>query len=130
MMIKWPFQKVVPFLIDQTLETLSVILPEQQSGFVLIVLEIKVINLLIVNNDWSSKLFCTNRFKSIYFRFNEMSQEILIFIRSLAQSAWDIPYLNRKIFLFRHQIFKSDFFVIRFLLNSSVVKSDNEIGKF
>jgi hypothetical protein len=27
-----------------------------------------------------------------------------------AQSAWDIPYLNRKIFLFRYQIFKSDFF--------------------
>ena len=51
MMIKWPFQKVVSFLIDQTLETLSVRLPEQQSGFVLIVLEIKVINLLIVNND-------------------------------------------------------------------------------
>ena len=55
----------------------------------------------------------------------------------LAQSAWDIPYLNRKIFLFRYQIFKSDFFVInfsyfviRFLPNSSTVKSDNEIGKF
>ena len=54
----------------------------------------------------------------------------------MAQSAWDIPYLNRKIFLFRYQIFKSDFFVvnssyfvIRFLLNSSIVKSDNEIGK-
>ena len=53
-----------------------------------------------------------------------------------AQSAWDIPYINWKIFLFHYQIFKSDFFVInfsyfiiRFLLNSSIVKSDNEIGK-
>ena len=54
-----------------------------------------------------------------------------------AESAWDIPYLNRKIFLFRYQIFKSYFFfvvnfsyfVIRFLLNSFVVKSDNKIGK-
>ena len=27
-----------------------------------------------------------------------------------AQSAWDIPYLNRKIFLFRFQIFKPYFF--------------------
>ena len=27
-----------------------------------------------------------------------------------AESAWDIPYLNRKIFLFRYQIFKSYFF--------------------
>ena len=50
-----------------------------------------------------------------------------------AQSAWDIPYLNRKIFLFHYQIFKSDFFfvinfsyfIIRFLLNSSIVKSDS-----
>ena len=54
----------------------------------------------------------------------------------MAQSAWDIPYLNRKNFLFRYQIFKSDFFchyfsyfVIRFLLNSFIVESDNEIGK-
>ena len=53
-----------------------------------------------------------------------------------AESAWDIPYLNRKIFLFHYLIFQSDFFVInfsyfiiRFLLNSSIVKSDNEIGK-
>ena len=53
-----------------------------------------------------------------------------------AESAWDIPYLNRKIFLFHYQIFKSYFFVInfsyfviRYFLNSSVVKSDNEIGK-
>ena len=31
------------------------------------------------------------------------------FVRSFtkAESAWDIPYLNRKIFLFRYQIFKS-----------------------
>ena len=41
---------------------------------------------------------------------------------SLAQSAWDIPYLDRKIFLFHY-------FVIRFLLNNSIVKSDSEIGK-
>ena len=42
-----------------------------------------------------------------------------------------------RIFLFRYQIFKSDFFfvinfsyfIIWFLLNSSIVKSDNEIGK-
>ena len=54
----------------------------------------------------------------------------------LAESAWDIPYLSRKNFLFHYQIFKSYFFVvnfsylvIRFLLNSSIVKSDNEIGK-
>ena len=54
----------------------------------------------------------------------------------MAQSAWDIPYLDRKIFLFYYQIFKLDFFVINFsyfvitfLLNSSMVKSDNEIGK-
>ena len=54
----------------------------------------------------------------------------------MAKSAWDIPYLNRKIFLFRYQIYKSYFFVInfsyffiRFLLNSFIVKSDNEIGK-
>ena len=53
-----------------------------------------------------------------------------------AQSAWDIPYLNRKFFLFRDQIFKSDFFffnysyfIFRFLLNSSTVKYDKEIGK-
>ena len=58
------------------------------------------------------------------------------FLDSWAQYAWDIPYLNRKMFLFRYQIFKSYFsvvnfsyFVIRFLLNSSIVKSDNEIGK-
>ena len=51
----------------------------------------------------------------------------------VAESAWDIPYLNRKIFLFGYQIFKSYFlvinfyyFVIRFLLNSSIGKS---IGK-
>ena len=57
-------------------------------------------------------------------------------MKTEAQSAWDIPYLNRKFFLFRYQIFKSYFFfvinfsyfVIRFLLNSSVVKSDNKIG--
>ena len=55
----------------------------------------------------------------------------------MAQSAWDITYLDRKIFLFHYQIFKSDFFfvinfsyfVITFLLNSSMVKSDNKIGK-
>ena len=29
----------------------------------------------------------------------------------VAQSAWDIPYLNRKIFLFHYQIFKSHFFL-------------------
>ena len=29
---------------------------------------------------------------------------------SVAESTWDIPYLNRKIFLFCYQIFKSDFF--------------------
>jgi hypothetical protein len=53
-----------------------------------------------------------------------------------AESAWDIPYHNRKMFLFHYQIFKSYFFVInysplviRFLLNSSIVKSDNEKGK-
>ena len=28
----------------------------------------------------------------------------------VAQSAWDIPYLNRKIFLCHYQTFKSDFF--------------------
>ena len=44
--------------------------------------------------------------------------------------------LNRKNFLFRYHIFQSDlfvinfsYFVIRFLLNISIVKSDNEIGK-
>ena len=53
-----------------------------------------------------------------------------------AESTWDIPYLNRKVFLFHYQILKSYFFVInfsyfviRFLLNSSVVKSDNKIEK-
>ena len=53
--------------------------------------------------------------------------------QSVAESAWDIPYLNRKIFLFHYQIFKSvinfSYFVIRYLLNSSIVKSDNKIGK-
>ena len=34
--------------------------------------------------------------------------------RTKAESAWDIPYLNRKIFLFCHQIFESCFFVINF----------------
>ena len=55
----------------------------------------------------------------------------------MAESAWDIAYLNRKIFLYHYQIFKSDFFlvinfshfIIIFSLNSSIVKSDNEIGK-
>ena len=54
----------------------------------------------------------------------------------MVESAWDIPYPNRKIFLFRYQIFISYFFfinfsyfIIRFLLKSSMVKSDNEIGK-
>ena len=28
-----------------------------------------------------------------------------------AESAWDIPYLNRKIFLLHYQILKSDFFL-------------------
>ena len=53
-----------------------------------------------------------------------------------AESAWDNPFLNRKIFLFHYQIFILHFFVInfsylviRFLLNSSMVKSNNEIGK-
>ena len=57
-------------------------------------------------------------------------------METIAQSAWDIPYLNRKIFLYRYQISKLDFFVIkfsyfdiRFLLDSSIVKSDNKIGK-
>jgi hypothetical protein len=56
--------------------------------------------------------------------------------RTEAKFAWDIPYLHRKIFPFRYQIFELYFFVvnfsnfvIRFLLNSSIVKSDNEIGK-
>ena len=47
----------------------------------------------------------------------------------------DIPYLNIPMYAVCYQIFKSDFFVInfsyfviRFLLNSSIVKSDNEIG--
>ena len=30
--------------------------------------------------------------------------------KTLAESAWNIPYLNRKIFLFPYQIFKSCFF--------------------
>ena len=52
----------------------------------------------------------------------------------MAQSAWDIPNLNRKIFLFHYQIFfviNFSYFVIRFLLNNSIpiVKSDNKIGK-
>ena len=53
-----------------------------------------------------------------------------------AESAWDIPHLNKKIFLFRYQISLSElfvinfsYFVIRLLLNSSIVKSDNEIRK-
>ena len=55
----------------------------------------------------------------------------------MAQSAWDIPYLNRKNFLLNYQISKSDFFLsLTFpislsdlLLNSSIVESDNRIGK-
>ena len=53
-----------------------------------------------------------------------------------AESAWDIPYLNKEIFLFHYLIFKSFFFVInfsyfviRFLLKSFIVKSDSKIGK-
>ena len=55
-----------------------------------------------------------------------------------AESAWDIPYLNRKIFLhislsgFLNQILFVNnlcYFVIRFLLDSSIVKSDKEVGK-
>ena len=30
---------------------------------------------------------------------------------AVAESTWDIPYLNRKMFLFCYQIFKSDFFL-------------------
>ena len=40
---------------------------------------------------------------------------------TMAQSAWDIPYLNRKIFPFLYQIFvvvMFSYFVIRFILNS------------
>ena len=54
----------------------------------------------------------------------------------LVQSVCKYFFSFFKIFLFRYQIFKSYFFVInfsyfiiRFLLNSSIVKSDNEIGK-
>ena len=68
------------------------------------------------------------------------SNRVNVFTKSvptaLAKSAWDIRYLNRKIFLFQYQIFNHIFFVInfsyfviRFLLDSSIVKSDNEIGK-
>ena len=37
-----------------------------------------------------------------------------LFLAGGAKSAWDIPYLNGKIFLFLYQVFKSDFFVINF----------------
>ena len=67
------------------------------------------------------------------------STKVRSFLRhwsAMAESAWDIPYLKRKIFLFRYQIFQSYFFVInflyfviRFLLNSSIVKSSNKIGR-
>ena len=55
-------------------------------------------------------------------------------MHTLAESPWDIPYLNMKIFLFRYQIFKSEFYLsltFPILLSdySSMVKSDNEIGK-
>ena len=42
-----------------------------------------------------------------------MKKKFLAYVtqgQTRAQSPWDIPYLNRKIFLFRYQIFKSDFF--------------------
>ena len=32
-------------------------------------------------------------------------------MHTLAESPWDIPYLNMKIFLFRYQIFKSEFYL-------------------
>ena len=56
-----------------------------------------------------------------------------------AESAWDIPYLNRKNFLFHYQIFKSYFLLsltFSILLSdvndkkNVIYKSDNEIGKF
>ena len=49
----------------------------------------------------------------------------------MAEIAWDIPYPNRNNFLFRYKIFVINFshFFIRFLLNSSIIKSNNEIGK-
>ena len=55
----------------------------------------------------------------------------------MAESAWDIPYLNRKIFLFRYQIFKSYFFLSLtfpislsdFTIELLSKKTDNEKGK-
>ena len=50
----------------------------------------------------------------------------------MAKSAWNILFLNRKFFLYSYQIFfviNFSYFIIRFLLNSSIVKSDNERGK-
>ena len=59
------------------------------------------------------------------------------FEKTLAESAWDIPYLKIEKFPYfviksLNQIFSAynfSYFVIRFLLNSSIVKSDNKIGK-
>ena len=51
-------------------------------------------------------------FKSQDLPFNEENMGLSIWWYTKAESAWDIPYLNRKIFLFRYQIFESDFFVI------------------
>ena len=39
------------------------------------------------------------------------TEEILEESSILAESAWEIPYLNIKIFLFRYQSFKSDLFL-------------------
>ena len=54
----------------------------------------------------------------------------------MAESAWDIPFLNRKIFYFVIRflcyiflVINFSYLVIRFLLNRSIVKSNNEIGK-
>ena len=55
-------------------------------------------------NSLTIKLDCSNTSDSIMVpNASQMGM-------TRAESAWDIPYLNRKIFLFCYQIFKSDFF--------------------
>ena len=56
---------------------------------------------------------------------------LIIMYPTQAESAWDVPYLNRKKILFNFKIFKSYFFLPLTLLSDFylIVKSDKEIGK-
>ena len=44
----------------------------------------------------------------------------------VSESAWDIPYLNRKIFLFRYEIFTLRYEIFTIKIAGSIVKFDNE----